>query len=92
LSNSIPPAHLKRSKQPTILSEQRQQSPVLPLLLEQRAPQLRQQVRQEQRVLRGPPLAPPAQPGQRGQQGVLQPVAGLVRVAAAGQPRAAELR
>ena len=89
MSNSIPPAHLKQSKQPTTLSEQRQQSPVLPLLLEQRAPRLRQQVRQEQRVLRGPPLAPPAQPGQRG---VLQPVAGLVRVAAAGQPRAAELR
>ena len=65
---------------------------MLLLLLELRAPPLRQRELQEQRVLRGPPLAPPAQPGQRGQRGVLQPVAGLVRVAAAGQPRAAELR
>lgn len=89
MSNSIPPAHLKQSKQPTTLSELRQQSPVLPLLLELRGPPLRQRELQEQQALRGPPLAPPAQPGQRG---VLQPVAGLVRVAAAGQPRAAELR
>lgn len=89
MSNSIPPAPQKQSKQPTTLSERRQQSPVLPLLRELQAPQLRQRELQEQRVLRGQPLAPPAQPGQ---QGVLQPVAGLVRVAAVGQPRVAGLR
>lgn len=89
MSNSIPPAHLKQSKQPTTLSEQRQQSPVLPLLLELRGPQLRQRELQEQQALRGPPLAPPAQPGQ---QGVPQPEAELVRAAAVGQPRAAGLR